>query len=103
MASPSYFVIDVKINDPEGIKPYQAEVEKTFKAFGGKRIVAGGKVDVLEGDAPRGRIVIVRFPSMEQAHAWHESPEYQAIAGYRHAAAESRAYLVEGVAPSTGN
>lgn len=103
MANPAYFVIDVKINDPERIKPYQAEVEKTFTAFGGKRIVAGGRVDVVEGDAPRGRIVIVQFPSMEQAHAWHESPGYQAIVGLRHAAAESHAYLVEGVAPSASN
>jgi uncharacterized protein (DUF1330 family) len=30
------------------MKPYQARVEETFKAFGGKRIVAGGRVDVLE-------------------------------------------------------
>lgn len=100
MANPVYFVIDVKINDPEGIKPYQARVEETFKAFGGKRIVAGGKVDVLEGNAPQGKIVIVQFPCMEQAHAWHESRVYQAIIGYRHAAAESHAYLVEGVVPS---
>lgn len=100
MENPVYLVVDVKIKDPEGIKPYQLAVEGTFSTFGGKRIVAGGRVDVLEGDAPRGKIVIVQFPCMEQAQAWHESPEYQAIIGYRHAAAESRIYLLEGVAPS---
>lgn len=100
MTNPAYFIIDVKINDSEGIRPYQAAVEKTFTAFGGKRIVAGGKIDVLEGDAPRGRVVIVQFPSMAQAHAWHESLAYQAIVSHRYAAAESHAYLVEGVAPS---
>ena len=99
MANPAYFVIDVKIKDPDGMKPYQAKVEETFKAFGGKRIVAGGKVDALEGNAPHGKIVIVQFDSMAQAHAWHESPAYKAIIGYRLAAAESHAYLVEGVAP----
>lgn len=98
MTNPTYFVIDVKINDPEGMKPYQAKVEETFKAFGGERLVAGGKIEALEGNGPLGRIVVVRFPSLEQAHAWHESPAYQAIIGYRHAAAESHAYLVEGVA-----
>lgn len=99
MAAPAYFVIDVKINDPEGIKPYQAKIEKTFLAFGGKRIVAGGKVEPLEGDAPRGRIIIVQFPDMASAHAWHESPAYQAIIGHRLASAESDAYFVEGVVP----
>lgn len=100
VATPVYFVIDVNIKDPEGIKPYQAKVAETYAPYGGKRIVAGGQVDVLEGNAPHGKIVIVQFDSMEQAHAWHESPAYQAIVGYRHAAAESHAYLVEGVAPA---
>ena len=103
MSNPVYFVIDVHIKNPEAMKPYQAKVEETFKAFGGKRIVAGGRIDVLEGNAPQGKIVIVQFPSMEQAHAWHESPAYKAIIGYRHAAAESHAYLVEGVALATAD
>ncbi|WP_153112089.1 DUF1330 domain-containing protein [Propionivibrio limicola] len=98
MSKPAYFVIDVKITDPEGMKPYQAKVEETFKAFGGERIVAGGTPETLDGDAPQGRIVIVRFPSLPHAHAWHDSPAYQAIIGHRLAAAESHAYLVEGVA-----
>lgn len=98
MANPVYFVIDVKINDPEGMKPYQAKVVETFTAFGGERVVAGVIPETLEGRGPQGRIVIVRFPSLEAAHAWHDSPAYQAIIGHRHAAAESHAYLVEGVA-----
>ena len=103
MGNPAFLVVEVKINDPEGIKPYQLAVEETFAPFGGNRIVAGGRVDVLEGDAPKGVIVIVQFPSMEQAHAWHDSPEYKAIIGYRHAAAESRIYLIKGVAPLAGS
>jgi len=102
MSHPAYYVIDVRITDPERIKPYQLAVEKTFTAYGGRLIVAGGQVDPLEGDAPLGKIVILQFPSMEQARAWHDSPEYQAIIGYRHAAADSRAYLVEGIALAAG-
>ncbi len=98
MSSPAYFVIDVKITDAEGMKPYQANVEQTYKPFGGELIVAGGIPKALEGDAPMGRIVVLRFPSLEHAHAWHDSPAYQAILGHRLAAAESRAYFVEGVA-----
>lgn len=100
MAKPAYFIIDVKINDPEGIKPYQAKVAETYAAYGGKPLVAGGKVELLEGRAPHSIIVMLQFPSMEQAHAWHESPQYQAILGYRQAAAESNAFLVEGIAPA---
>jgi len=98
MTNPAYFVIEVDIKNPEGMKPYQTRVEETFQAFGGERIVAGGRVDALEGAAPQGKVVIVQFPDMAAAHAWHDSPAYQAILGHRLAAAESRAFLVEGVA-----
>ncbi|ASK28230.1 DUF1330 domain-containing protein [Neisseria chenwenguii] len=97
MGKPVYFIIDVKINDPEAMKPYQQQVAATFEKFGGRRLIAGGAAETLEGRAPEGKIVMVRFDSMEQAHAWHESPEYQAIIGIRHTAAESRAWFVEGV------
>ena len=98
MTTPAYFVIDVKITDPEGIKPYQASVEETYQAFGGKRIVVGAVPEALEGPSPAGRIVILRFPSLALAHAWHDSAAYRSILAYRQAAAESRAYFVEGVA-----
>jgi uncharacterized protein (DUF1330 family) len=42
--------------------------------------------------------MIVRFPSMELAHSWHESLAYKAILDYHLNSAESRAYVVEGVA-----
>lgn len=98
MSKPTYFVIDVKITDLEGMKPYQAKVEETYTDFGGERVVAGGIPVTLEGEAPQGRIVIVRFPSLEHAHAWHASPAYQSILGYRLASSECQAYFVEGVA-----
>lgn len=98
MTQAAYFVFDVRIHDPEGMKPYLARVEETYKAFGGRRIVAGGALETHEGDAPIGRIVILQFPSMAEAHAWHDSPAYQAIVNHRLASAETRAYLVEGAA-----
>ena len=99
MSKPAYLIIDFRIKDAERIKPYQLAVEETYTAFGGQRIVAAGQVDVLEGDGPRGIVVIVQFPGMAQAHAWHDSPQYRAILGHRLAAAENHAYLVEGVIP----
>lgn len=98
MTQPAYFVIDVKIHDPEGIKPYQEKVAETYAPFGGERIVAGGLPQAIEGASPLGRIVILRFPSLEQAHAWHDSSAYQSIIGHRLAAAVSHAYFVEGIA-----
>ena len=95
---PAYFVIEVRVFDPQGMAPYKAQVEATFVAHGGQRVVAGAVPEILEGSPSEGRVVIVRFPSLAHAHAWHDSPEYQAILGHRLASAHSRAYLVEGVA-----
>lgn len=98
MSKPAYFVVDVKIHDAEAIKPYQERVSDTYKPFGGERIVAGGMPEAMEGEPPLGCIVILRFPSLELAHAWHDSQAYRTILGHRLAAAESHAYFVEGIA-----
>lgn len=92
---PAYYVSEFEVTDPEGIKPYSAEVESTFRPFGGRYIVRGGKSATLEGDAAK-RIVMIAFPSMEQAQAWYESPAYREIRPIRHRSAKSRVFIVEG-------
>lgn len=92
---PVYYVSEFEVTDPEGIKPYSAKVESTFRQFGGRYIVRGGKSETLEGEATK-RIVIIAFPSMEQAQAWYESPAYQEIRPIRHRSAKSRVFIVEG-------
>lgn len=100
MPTPAYFIFDAKIHDPAGMQPYQAKVADTYHRYGGQLLVLGGQTEVHEGLAPQGVLVILQFPSMEQARAWHDSADYQAIIGYRLAAATTHAWLVEGLAPT---
>jgi uncharacterized protein (DUF1330 family) len=86
------------VTDPEGLKPYSARVASTFEPFGGRYIVRGGMITPLEGEAPKGRIVIIAFESMEKAQAWYDSPAYQELKPIRHKAAKSRVFIVEGTA-----
>jgi uncharacterized protein (DUF1330 family) len=44
-----------------------------------------------------GRIVILRFDSLEAARSWYNSDGYQAALPLRQAAANSRVFIVEGV------
>lgn len=88
---PAYFVIEARVHDPVGMQPYQAGVAATYEAFGGERLVAGAQPEPLEGALPEGLVVLLRFPSLAQAHAWHASPAYQAILPHRLASAASRA------------
>ena len=92
---PAYYIAEFELTDPDGIKPYSAVVESTFQPFGGKYAVRGGKVVSLEGE-PSKRVIMIVFPSLEQAQAWYASPRYQEIMPIRHKSAKSRVFIMEG-------
>ena len=94
---PAFYIAEFEVSDREGLKPYSARVSSTLEPFGGRFIVRGGTIAPLEGEAPKG-IVVIAFESMEKAQAWYDSPAYQEIRPIRHQAAKSRAYLLEGTA-----
>jgi uncharacterized protein (DUF1330 family) len=78
------------------MRPYSAQVESTFRPFGGRYIVRGGNISKLEGDGPRGGMVVIKFDSKEQAQAWYDSPAYRKLMPIRHKSATSRVHIVEG-------
>jgi len=61
-------------------------------------VVRGGKTQALEGQPPKG-IVVIAFDSTEKAFAWYNSPAYQAIKPIRQGASVSRIFTVEGLPP----
>lgn len=83
MATPppsmAYYIAEFEPTVPGAIQPYSASVESTFRPFGGRFIVRGGGVELLEGMPPSGRLVIIAFDSVDQARAWYNSPAYEAI------------------------
>lgn len=54
-----------------------------------------GALSVLEGPAPEG-VVVLQFPSVEEARAWYDSPAYQAAAQHRKAGAVYNVFIAEG-------
>lgn len=59
-------------------------------------LVIYGGTHALEGNAPDGTVVL-QFPTVEDAKAWYNSPGYQAAIPHRHAAADYRMFIVEGM------
>ncbi|PTQ11579.1 hypothetical protein CLG96_09115 [Sphingomonas oleivorans] len=55
-----------------------------------------GRHEVLEGPETEG-VVVLAFPSFEEAQAWYRSPAYQEALKLRLAGADGRAVIVEGV------
>lgn len=98
VAKPAFFVAEFQLTDPEGIKPYSANVESTFKPYSGRFVVRGGVMDVKEGFGAQGRLIMIQFDSLAQANAWYNSPGYQALIPIRHRSGNTRTYIVEGVA-----
>lgn len=92
----AFYISEFIVTDREGIRPYSAQVESTFLPFGGRYIVRGGKIDALEGDGPKGGMVVIEFPSKEKAQGWYDSPAYRTLMPIRHKSATSRVYIVEG-------
>jgi len=95
-ARPGYVVAEVETTDATALKEYGAKAPQIMESHGGRYVVRGGDVQPLEGEAPKGYVVIMGFDSMEKARAWYDSPEYKAIRGIRQNATRSRLFLVEG-------
>ena len=72
----------------------RASMEK-FRSFGLKPLALYGKLDVVEGPAPDG-IVLLEFPTAQDARDWYSCPEYQAAMEHRMRGAPYTAVIVEG-------
>jgi uncharacterized protein (DUF1330 family) len=98
-APKAYIVTEVDVTgDVEAFqRDYAAYAAATVVPFGGRYLARGGRTVSLEGDPPKGRIVISVFDSLEKAQAWRNSPDYVRIATVRLREAKSRQYIVEGL------
>jgi uncharacterized protein (DUF1330 family) len=90
------FVIAAEtVKDEAMFSEYRKAVLPTIEAFGGKFVVRGGNLKVMEGKWPHPRLVILEFPSREAAEAWYKSPEYQKIIGLRLGSTDTNLIIVE--------
>ncbi len=93
---PAYVIVQVDVTDPATFETYRAQVPATLAPYGGEYVVRGGTMEVLEGAWPFPRCVVLKFPDMATAKAWHASPEYAGPLKLRQAAARSNMIVVEG-------
>lgn len=91
-----YVIGEVAVSNPAAYEEYRRRVLPTIEKFGGRFLVRGGKVEGLEGAAPSGRIVILEFPSFDEAARWYHSGEYAPLVRMRQGASTGRLILVEG-------
>lgn len=93
----AYWIARARIVDPAEYKKYTDLVPDILAKFGGKVKARGGRFKILEGPENFERHIVVEFPSLEQAQACFDSPEYKAAAAFRRAGAGiNELVIVEG-------
>ena len=92
----AYLVAHLDVHDPEGFARYRDQVTPLIDRFGGKYLIRGGNVEVLEGDWQIQRVVVIEFPSRDALRLFYDSPEYQEILPLRTRAASGPVAIVEG-------
>ena len=93
----AYMIARVDVTDLDAWKNYAANAGPTVEKFGGKYIARGGSLTGLENFEDEGkRVVIIRFPDVETAENWYNSPEYQEVKKLRDGAGHGRFMIVDG-------
>jgi uncharacterized protein (DUF1330 family) len=93
----AYALVDVEIIDSTGFAEYRKLVPASIAEFGGRFLVRGGAMEVLEGDWKPNRLVVLEFPDLAVLKAWYHSPGYQHLLALRERTATSNFVIVDGV------
>ena len=78
------------------IVEYLQRIDATLAPFGGRFLVHGGDVEVVENDWP-GHLIVIEFPDRQQVREWYNSPAYQAIVALRTDNSQSDVIFIDGV------
>ncbi len=93
---PAYIYGNIEVTRPDLYEEYRREVPALIAAHGGRYLVRGGAVSVLEGSAVPQRQVILEFPDMAHLQAFYTSPDYQRLIKIRQSASTGTLLAIEG-------
>ena len=81
---PVYMIVNLQITDTDTYRQYEKGFFPLLKKYGGEFVTYDDNPLTMEGFSPReGRMILWKFPSEAQAHAWYRDPEYQALSEHR--------------------
>ncbi len=94
---PAYLVVIQKeaIHDSEAFAKYQSLTRKIASSNLTPKVIYGD-VAGLEGLPPEG-VIILEFPTMEEAQTWYNNPAYQEALPYRLKASTYQTFIVNGL------
>jgi uncharacterized protein (DUF1330 family) len=92
----AYLVLDFTVRDLPGFMPYVEAIPAFIEKHGGRYIVRGVEPTLMEGDWLPDRLVILEFPARENAQAFLNDPDCQALFRVRHETTTSKLILADG-------
>jgi uncharacterized protein (DUF1330 family) len=96
---PIYVIGEIDVsNQEEYAREYVPKVRAVIKASGGRAIAATNKAMAIEGEAPKTRVTIQMWDSLDQYQAYRNSADYKEARKIGDKHAKFRSYVVEGVA-----
>ncbi len=96
---PAYVIGQLNIHNPVAYQAYLNGFMPSFQRHGGELLATSrAETETLEGTWAMPRTVVMRFPSVENARAWHNDPEYVEIAKIRHQTASTNLVVIDGIA-----
>jgi uncharacterized protein (DUF1330 family) len=96
--SPVYYIAEIDVTNLDAYtKEYAPKAQALIKSSGGRLLAAGQKITAFEGDAPKPRVALIQWESMEKLQAWRNNPEFKENRKIGDNYAKFRAFAIEGV------
>jgi uncharacterized protein (DUF1330 family) len=92
----AYVIVDVDVTDPATYEDYKQLSTAATQQYGGRFLVRGGEVSVLEGGWEPHRLVVLEFDDEQAARRWYDSPEYTEARAVRQRSSTSSLVVVQG-------
>jgi uncharacterized protein (DUF1330 family) len=92
-----YIIGSIAVKDRDEYAKYQEGFLDIFSRYNGEVLAVSDEPQIIEGEWPYTRAVVIRFPDGDEARRWYESPEYQALAQHRWQASTASIIALEGL------
>ena len=96
---PAYVITEIQVTDPDAYQAeYAPKIAKVNQEAGARYLARGGKIVILDGAPPQGRVVLLEFENLDKALAWRNSAAHKELIPLRDKYSKTRSFIVEGVA-----
>ncbi|PPR79187.1 MAG: hypothetical protein CFH01_00567 [Alphaproteobacteria bacterium MarineAlpha2_Bin1] len=94
----AYMFVSAKIFNASQFSEYGKKMGDLIKTYNGEYLAKGSISDILEGNFDKSRkILIAKYPSIEQIHDMWNSEEYKKIKKIREDIAEVDVIIIDGL------